>query len=200
MVCPPSTAVKGKEVVGRGRERPGDFHGEGASYPLKRVRQVLYAPAEPRAPFSAHGRFLREISAPSAALETDDFAEVTEPSLLHLALLTRRPDWSSGLCRPLGAKALPGRLNGSCVTSGGSTWTRDGKVGWAGKGREVQVGGRERFSLGDKSKGFYLEENRGKGRKGNGENKLPPKVTRPTVVMVSQAGEELWPLVQTRHT
>lgn len=87
MLHPLSTMVKGKEVVGLEKERPGYFQSKGGAYPLKQIRYVLvYVPVEPQVPFSVLGGFLREILASSAALESDNPAAAIEPLPAALGL------------------------------------------------------------------------------------------------------------------
>ena len=83
---PLSTVVKGKQVMGMGKERSGYFQSKGDLYPLKQVRKFLfYAPVKPMVPFSVTGGFLGRISAALPALQRTNLLKPQSLFPLHLA-------------------------------------------------------------------------------------------------------------------
>lgn len=80
------------------------------------------------------------------------------------------------------------------------TWARDGKAGWAGKEKCKSLKEGSVLLLVDESKVLYSEENRAKGRKGNGENNSSSKSPETDNSHLCPRSGRAVPPTQTRYT
>lgn len=158
---PLSTVVKGKQVMGMGKERSGYFQSKGDLYSLKQVRKFFfYTPVKPMVAFSVTGGFPGKISAPLPALERTNLRKPQSPFQLHLA----------------GTGPWAVQTHGSKGTAWGTEWRR-GPVrcvhlgqGWKsalGRKREMQTIKRgKRIAVGGRKQSALLRRKQSKRQEG----------------------------------